>query len=386
MRVAVISTSLCEDMNVLWRATAGLVEEQLVMGPRSTAADEAPGGSDPPGGMVLPLNDKDLGLGLIWQHLAHLRRELKRFNPDLIHLNGELWTVRTLQVATLNRPFVVHGAENVWSHGHRVERAVRDRLVPGVLARSCGYASWNVQGAGHAVQVVGDDDFPTAVVPAVIPPAVFRQARWQARQSDGLRVLLVGRLDREKGFHLVLRAAASWPGRVALTICGEGPQRERLAEQAVQLGVTTHFAGQVDTATLATLMTEHSILIQPSVTTPSWVEQFGRTVAEALCVGIPVLTSNSGELPNLMDGESPWTFEQNSASAIQEALSGLVDQPAELLAMSRAQQRLAQQVDPAHAACKIVDFWARAAKYEARTGRTRASPWSRTVHRSSARQ
>jgi glycosyltransferase involved in cell wall biosynthesis len=371
MRVAVISTSLGEDMNILWRATEGLVKEQLLIGPRSTAS------SGSVAGLTLSLKDRDLGRGLIWQHLSGLRRELKRFDPDLVHVNGELWTIRALQVATSNHPFVVHGAENVWSHGHAVERAVRDRLVPGVLARSSGYASWNVQGAGHAVRVVGNDDFPTVVVPAVIPPDVFRQARWQAPPSDVLRILLVGRLDRQKGFHLVLEAAASWPGRITVTICGEGSQREALAAQAAHLGVATQFVGQVDAATLATLMAEHSVLIQPSVTTPSRVEQFGRTVAEALCVGIPVLTSDSGELPNLMDRHSKWTFGQDSAAAVHEALSELVDQPAEVLELSHAQRRLAHQVDPAQAASKIVDFWHRAAGYEARTWRAGISAGSR---------
>jgi glycosyltransferase involved in cell wall biosynthesis len=365
MRVAVITTSLREDMNVLWRSTDRLVNEQLLIGPGSTRS------SGPSGSLALPLHDRDLGRGLIWQHLSHLRRELTRFDPDLVHLNGELWTVRALQVVMSNRPFVVHGAENVWSHGNPVERAIRDRLVPCVLARSSGYASWNVQGAGHAERVVRNDDFPTCVVPAVIPPDAFRESRWQPPPSHELRVLLVGLLERQKGFHLVLEAAASWPGRISVTICGRGSQREALTQQAARLGVSMRLAGHVDAATLAMLMTEHSVLIQPSVTTPSLVEQFGRTVAEALCVGIPVLTSSSGELPNLMGGEPRWTFDQDSVPAVHKALSGLIDQPANVFTeLSQAQRRLARLVDPTHTASKIVDFWHRAADYETQAGRT----------------
>jgi glycosyltransferase involved in cell wall biosynthesis len=170
-----------------------------------------------------------------------------------VHLGGELWTVRALQVVTSNRPFVVHGAENVWSHGRSVEQAVRDWLVPRVLARSCGYASCNVQGAEHALRVVGDEDLPTVVVSAVIPPEVFRQTRWQVPQNHQLRILLVGRLDRQKGFHLVLEAAASWPGRIAVTICGDGSEREALAQQAARLGASMRQVGHVDTTTLARL-------------------------------------------------------------------------------------------------------------------------------------
>jgi glycosyltransferase involved in cell wall biosynthesis len=238
-----------------------------------------------------------------------------------------------------------------------------------VADRSQGYASWNVQGAKHISRLLSNEKFPTCVVPAVIPPDVFRETRWQAPAGPELKVLLVGRLDRQKGFHLVLEAAASWAGRIAVTICGDGLEREALASLAARLGVSTRFMGQVDTSTLAKLMAEHSVLIQPSVTTPSLVEQFGRAVAEALCVGIPVLTSSSGELPNLMGGHLGWTFDQDSVPAVRKVLSALVDQPTEVLtAISVAQGELAHQVDPAYAASKIVDFWRRAVEYKLSAG------------------
>jgi glycosyltransferase involved in cell wall biosynthesis len=359
MRVAVISTYMHDDQNLLWRATEGLVNEQLLIGPRSMAL------SEPAGRLVRELTARDLGRGMAWQHLSHLTRELKRFEPDLVHLNGELWTVRSLQVVAANLPFVVHGAENIWSHGYLVKRVIRDQLVRRVLGRSLGYASWNMQGAEHATQVVGDENYPTCVVPAVIPPDVFRQTHWHVPQSQELRVLLVGRLERQKGFHLALEAAASWPRRVVITVCGDGSQQEALAQQATRLGIAVRFVGQVDTPNLARLMAEHSLLLQPSITTPSLMEQFGRSVAEALCVGLPVLTSTSGELPNVMGGEPRWTFDEDSVPAIRAALSGLLDQPARMLTeMSLAQRQLARQVDPDYAASKIVDFWRRAAEYE----------------------
>ena len=104
IRVAVISSSLHEDMNVLWRATARLVDEQILIGPRSTASSGSVGQE------VLPLADRDLGPNATWQRLSHLRSELRRFGPDLVHVNGELWSVRTLQVVASKYPFVAHGA------------------------------------------------------------------------------------------------------------------------------------------------------------------------------------------------------------------------------------------------------------------------------------
>ena len=42
------------------------------------------------------------------------------------------------------------------------------------------------------------------------------------------------------------------------------------------------------------------VLVLPSRTTPGWKEQFGRIIIEALGCGVPVLGSDSGEIPNLI--------------------------------------------------------------------------------------
>jgi glycosyltransferase involved in cell wall biosynthesis len=42
------------------------------------------------------------------------------------------------------------------------------------------------------------------------------------------------------------------------------------------------------------------VLVLPSRTTPTWKEQFGRAIVEALWCGVPVVGSDSGEIPWLI--------------------------------------------------------------------------------------
>ena len=42
------------------------------------------------------------------------------------------------------------------------------------------------------------------------------------------------------------------------------------------------------------------VLVLPSRTTPTWKEQFGRVIVEALWCGVPVVGSDSGEIPWLI--------------------------------------------------------------------------------------
>ncbi len=43
------------------------------------------------------------------------------------------------------------------------------------------------------------------------------------------------------------------------------------------------------------------MLALPSRTTPTWKEQFGRVIVEALWCGVPVVGSDSGEIPWLIE-------------------------------------------------------------------------------------
>src|SRR4051812_1202161 len=118
LRVAVVTTTLRHGANELWEAASAHGADVLVVGP-DRRGSETPASA--PNAVALP--EFDFGRGLIWRHLEGLRETLRRYNPDLIHVNGELWSVTVQEVVGLSRPVVAHGAENLWSHGHRVEQA-----------------------------------------------------------------------------------------------------------------------------------------------------------------------------------------------------------------------------------------------------------------------
>lgn len=118
------------------------------------------------------------------------------------------------------------------------------------------------------------------------------------------RILTVSRLIRRRGIHNLIQALPvvrrEYPS-VNLDIVGCGPQRDALERLAEKLGVrdATTFHGQVDATRLARLYDRASVYAHLS-TADGW----NQTALEAIASGTPVVATNRGHNPMVVDGET----------------------------------------------------------------------------------
>jgi glycosyltransferase involved in cell wall biosynthesis len=140
----------------------------------------------------------------------------------------------------------------------------------------------------------------------------------------------VGRLERRKGVHLIVEAIRSLPDDVRLEIHGSGPDEGELRSAVDTSGLTPRvtFHGYSDHASLPDVYRALDALVIPSQTTARWVEQFGRVAVEAMASGIPVVCSDSGALPEVVDRAAVVVPEADVA-AWAAAIQRLRDDPAE---------------------------------------------------------
>jgi glycosyltransferase involved in cell wall biosynthesis len=61
------------------------------------------------------------------------------------------------------------------------------------------------------------------------------------------------------------------------------------------------------------------VMVLPSRTTPSWKEQFGRVLIEAMSCAVPVVGSSSGEIPTVL-GDAGLIFPEGDVAALRVAL------------------------------------------------------------------
>jgi glycosyltransferase involved in cell wall biosynthesis len=164
---------------------------------------------------------------------------------------------------------------------------------------------------------------PTPVIPHHVPgwdqpPSV--------RTNRPFTVGYAGRLVPEKGIDDLVLAVSGIPGARARLV-GNGPLVDRLRRQArsgAPIDVVTDAAhGDMNDA-----YAYFDVLVLPSRTTPTWAEQFGRVLVEALWCGVPVVGSSSGEIPWVVESTGGGViFPEGDTKALRETLVALRDDP-----------------------------------------------------------
>ena len=162
---------------------------------------------------------------------------------------------------------------------HRLARRLAPtRWVMHVTAESERLAvSRSLQGAECAL-------IPNAVdVPDVLP-----RAAWTP--GDPIRLLFLSRLHPKKGLDRLLDAMFDLPATVTLDICGSGDPdyTATLRRRAADLGGRVRLLGEVHGAAKAQAFGNADLFVLPSFS-----ENFGIAVAEALAHGLPVLTTTA---------------------------------------------------------------------------------------------
>ncbi|HWJ51449.1 MAG TPA: glycosyltransferase family 4 protein [Solirubrobacteraceae bacterium] len=108
--------------------------------------------------------------------------------------------------------------------------------------------------------------------------------------------LVVSRLSAEKGVDVAVDACRL--AGIPLVVAGDGPEAGALRERAGAGAV--RFLGRVDEQTLAGLRARAAVALVPSRS----AETFGLAAAEAMAAGVPVVGSDVGALPELIERDA----------------------------------------------------------------------------------
>jgi glycosyltransferase involved in cell wall biosynthesis len=117
--------------------------------------------------------------------------------------------------------------------------------------------------------------------------------------NQRIRCLAVSRLVERKGLDDLIRAFGTLErGRYELEIVGGGADEQALRALTAELGLDDliHFTGPLDRVRTAARFRDADMF-----TLASWEEAFGNSFAEALASGLPVIGTNVGGIPELVE-------------------------------------------------------------------------------------
>lgn len=253
---------------------------------------------------------------------------------DLVHADEEPYSLVTHQLTGRARrsgvPSLFFAWQNLDKHLPLPFSVLRRR----VFRRVAG----GIAGTSEAAEVLRSAGFggPLLVSPQMgvsterfRPSAGARAARRRelGLEEDASLIGFVGRLVREKGVDLLVRALSSLPG-AHLVLVGDGPREDPLRRLAARSEVAgrVHVVGSVPSLEVPGWTAALDVLALPSRTTQRWKEQFGRAVVEAMACEVPVVVSDSGALPEVV-GATGWVVPQGSTEALAEALADALEAP-----------------------------------------------------------
>ena len=275
--------------------------------------------------------------------LLRLRRLLRQAWPDVVHAHG----LRAGAFAALALRPTRRGRPDHPGHPGRSGRRARPALVvtvhnappPGRAGRAvfglleliCARradavlcASADLADRMRRRGAVGVAEFNVPALPAPPPSdeAVAR-ARRDAGAAGRPVVLAAGRLAPQKGFDILLAAAAHWRDRdpvPRLAIAGSGPLAAELAATAEQYGTDLVLLGERDDVPAL-------LAVADVVAVPSRWEARALIVQESLRAGVPVVASRTGGTADLTGPDAAILVPPEDAGALATAILAVLDDP-----------------------------------------------------------
>ncbi|MCC2596389.1 glycosyltransferase family 4 protein [Pusillimonas sp. MFBS29] len=277
-----------------------------------------------------------------------LRKFLRQERFDIIHVNGGA-DHRHVMLATLgmqSRPAIVwtkHNTNPVSSFGHRL----RARFGTHACIAVCDYVAALLDRSDYrhqSVRVVRlgiDDHYFQPVGPD--QRNAFRQQLFGPLADDVLVLGSTGGTDYAKGWLDLVKAAshldARLRARVRIVVAGAPPSDTMLAKVAS--------FGMLDQVVFPGLISDVRTVLGASDAgfVLSYQEAASYACCEAMSMGLPVLVSNVGGLPeNVRDGQDGWVVPPGNIDAIVGVLHQMLAHPQRLQDVGHTARNRIQQV------------------------------------------
>ncbi|MCR4329946.1 MAG: glycosyltransferase family 4 protein [Candidatus Roizmanbacteria bacterium] len=146
------------------------------------------------------------------------------------------------------------------------------------------------------------------------------------QSSQPHTILFVGRLVREKGVLVLIDAFEALYKKhphAQLFILGSGPLEKTIRTHLLHKGLSHAVTiTKLRYSAIVQLYHKAQIFVLPSISNATWEEQYGMALIEAMACGLPIITTDSGAIGEVV-GNAAITITQNNVPELFSALDML---------------------------------------------------------------
>ena len=290
-------------------------------------------------------------------YYPHLSKQLKDLQPDLLHIDEEPYNFATRHALGLARRRNIPACFFTWQN--------LDRRYPPPFRwwerYNYRHADYAIAGNHAATEVLRAKGYhgPVRIIPQFgVDPELFSPAA-ESRPDRPFTIGYAGGFIAAKGLDTLCNACARLSGEWRLRLVGSGDQEQPLRALAARLNIDKRviWSDKIPSTAMPDFYRSLDALVLPSRTQNNWMEQFGRVLVEAMACGVPVIGSNSGEIPHVI-GDAGLVFPEGEEDVLAVRLRQLMDDAelhASLSQMGR--QRVLERYTQAHVAKETYDVY-----------------------------
>ncbi|HRN69780.1 MAG TPA: glycosyltransferase family 4 protein [Candidatus Woesebacteria bacterium] len=149
------------------------------------------------------------------------------------------------------------------------------------------------------------------------------------KTNNKIRILFVGRFEEYKGVFNVLHSAKELLTQkndipLEFIFVGKGSQEQKMKILAHTLEIQKNVLfTSVPYEKIADIYRSADIFVAPSIDTDTWQEQYGYMLLEAQASGLPIVTTKSGSIPEVV-GDAAILVEQQNVKQLTTALTSFI--------------------------------------------------------------
>jgi len=180
-----------------------------------------------------------------------------------------------------------------------------------------------------------------------------------------LKIFSAGSLFKGKGFDILIKAVAKIKNKqnIKLLIAGDGPYKKNLVKLIKSLNLNKVFLlGKIPFIEMQELYFTSDIVVFPAI----YPESFGRIALEGMMAGKPVIASNVGGIPDVVENNKTGILvSPNNVDKLTEALERLINNQELRLKMGRmGKKRAEEKFDPQTIAKQHINLYQSVIKEE----------------------